>query len=100
MKATAIVTMGVGVEMKGVIEDDKGRDGSGSKSTVMLDEGGVEVLNEIGIGSFTDDELGIRGRIMIIRHCAGVECMAPRQHIMNQRFLITWRLLQGTFIVY
>ena len=64
MKDTVTVMVGVGFEMtfngemKGVIEDAKGREGS--KSIGMLDEGGVEVLNEIGIGSFTGDELNFK----------------------------------------
>lgn len=42
-------------ETREVIEDGKGREGS--KSIEILDEGGVEVPNEIGIGSFIGGEL-------------------------------------------
>lgn len=68
MKDTATGTMGVGVVMKGVIGDAKERDGS--KSTGIPDEGGVEVLTEIGIGSFIGDEIGFRGWIRIISRTA------------------------------
>lgn len=61
MMDTVTVMMGAEVEMtvrdetRGVIEDGKGREGS--KSIEILDEGEVEVPNEIGIESFIGGEL-------------------------------------------
>ena len=46
-------------ETREVIEAGKGREGSKS-SIEILDEGGVEVPNEIGTGSFTGGELNAR----------------------------------------
>lgn len=48
------VEMTVSGEMIGVIEGGKGREGS--KNIEILDEGGVEVLNEIVTGSFIGGE--------------------------------------------
>lgn len=64
MKDTVTVMMDVGVEttvrgeMKGAIEAAKGI--GGSKGIVTLDDGGVELLNEIGTGSFIGDELNLK----------------------------------------